>query len=260
MSTDEGMGAPPAGGAGMQFDKVELASSEAARACRACQRPIVDEYFEVGGNVVCSACAETLGGPRGGGALLRALLFGGGAALLGSIVWYAISKVTDSEWGLAAIGVGLFVGFAVRKGARGRGGWKYQALAMLLTYASITASKVPSVLQALVEGAKSEQGEGTDGKTTAPAATGSDGAPANGAANSGGSAAGGGAGAVAVALLVVLALALASPFLTAGSNFLGLIIIAIALYEAWKLNKRVPINGPFHIRPLAVEPAPPVTL
>ena len=51
--------------------------------------------------------------------------------------------MTDSEWGLVGIALGLFVGFAVRKGSGGRGGWRYQALAMALTYLSITASHVP---------------------------------------------------------------------------------------------------------------------
>jgi ribosomal protein S27E len=255
MSADEGTGAAPAAGAAMQFDQVELASPEAARACRGCGRAIADEYFEVGGNVVCRTCADALAGPRGGAAFLRALLFGGGAALLGTIVWYAIIKSMDAEYGLVAIGVGLFVGFAVRKGARGRGGWKYQALAILLTYASITTSKVPFVIQGIVESAKKRGSEQAAGNSTDSLAPTSDSAAADDAAPAGGSK-DGGIGAVAVALLFILGLALASPFLGGTSNIMGLIIIAIALYEAWKLNKRVPVSGPFQLRPPVVAPAP----
>ena len=40
-------------------------------------------------------------------------------------------------------------------------------------------------------------------------------------------------------------IAFASPFLSGASNIIGILIIGIALYEAWKLNKRVPVTGPF---------------
>jgi hypothetical protein len=33
---------------------------------------------------------------------------------------------------------------------------------------------------------------------------------------------------------------------------MGLIIIAIALYEAWKINKRIPIAGPFRLGPAGI--------
>src|SRR4029078_3001781 len=81
----------------------------------------------------------------------RALALGGAAALLGTIVWFAIIKLTNREFGLLAIGIGLLVGFAVRKGSRALGGWKYQVLAMVLTYASITASYVPLVLKGVAD-------------------------------------------------------------------------------------------------------------
>jgi hypothetical protein len=50
---------------------------------------------------------------------------------------------------------------------------------------------------------------------------------------------------VALALFVVLILAL--PFLGGFANILGLVIIGIGVYEAWKINRRVPlvIAGPF---------------
>ena len=156
MGTDQGMGAPPAGGggtgiAGLQFDRVD-APAGAGRTCAVCQRRIENEYFEIGGRVVCATCAAPLTRAGvGAGPFVRALLFGGGAALVSTIVWYVIIKVFNMELGLIAIGVGLFVGMAVRRGALARGGWKYQALAMLLTYGAVTMSKVPLVVQELVE-------------------------------------------------------------------------------------------------------------
>jgi len=51
-----------------------------------------------------------------------------------------------------------------------------------------------------------------------------------------------------VALVAVLVLAMVLPFLAGIQNIIGLAIIAIGLYEAWKINKRVTpvIAGPFH--------------
>ncbi len=149
MSAD---GADGSGGGEMQFDKVDLAAPGEARSCRICKRPIDGEYFEIARNVICACCAAALAGSKQGrGAFGRALLYGVGAALLGTIAWYAIVKITDREFGLLAIAVGLFVGVAVKKGARGLGGWRYQALAMVLTYVSITASYVPLVIKGIVE-------------------------------------------------------------------------------------------------------------
>ena len=43
----------------------------------------------------------------------------------------------------------------MKKGSGGVGGWKYQAMAMALTYVSITASYVPMVMKGLAEAATS---------------------------------------------------------------------------------------------------------
>ena len=59
--------------------------------------------------------------------------------------------------------------------------------------------------------------------------------------------------------LFVFAFALGRPFLGAVS-FMGWIIIGIALYEAWKLNRRLPITGPLRFGGGLSVPAPaPVT-
>jgi hypothetical protein len=54
-----------------------------------------------------------------------------------------------------------------------------------------------------------------------------------------------GLGVVVLAWAFVFAIALASPFFGGVQNFMGWVILTIALYEAWKLNRRVPVNGPF---------------
>jgi hypothetical protein len=240
---------------GLQFDKVELAAHE-ARGCKRCKRVLEDEYFEAAGNILCRPCAEALG-PKGGSALdfWRALGYGGGAALLGTIVWFVIIKVFHWELGIVAIAVGLFVGLAVRRGSLGRGGPKYQALAMALTYLSITSSYVPIVLQGLAEAAqegKSAKQSGEPGDAASAQA-----APAGGETKGSPS-----AGQWALLIVMVLGLAFAYPFLAGIKNVIGIFIIGIALYEAWKINRQVPITGPFRIGaparagPAAIIPPP----
>jgi hypothetical protein len=58
-----------------------------------------------------------------------------------------------------------------------------------------------------------------------------------------------------ISLVLLFAYAMVAPFLMGFENILGLIIIAIGLYEAWKLNKRMPVSitGPFTITPVNPE-------
>jgi hypothetical protein len=231
MGTDDG---------GLQFDRVDLAA-EAARACKRCNRPMHDEYFASAGNILCRSCAEQLGAAGGSGLdFWRALAYGAGAAVLGTILWFIIMKALDRELGIVAIAVGLFVGVAVRKGSLGRGGPKYQALAMALTYISITSSYVPFVIQGMAEGADKEdvakQGDQpSDAQPGKKHAAGSDKSEHVSGTQ------------WIIFFVMVFGFALAAPFLAGVSNFMGLIIIGIALYEAWKINRKVPISGPFRI-------------
>src|SRR6266496_776104 len=254
------MGVDEDGAPGMQFDKVEGPGPAAPPACAQCHRPL-DEYFALGGHMFCRTCVD---GFRARASFWRALLYGAGAAVVGTIVWFAILKLFNYELGIIGIVVGLFVGVAVRKGARGLGGWKYQTLAMALTYVSITASYVPIVLKSMVDSAEKAEkataapaadgtpSEGAPGPGTPPAA-----APAPAAKKPPGQVSG---GAVALAFLVVFGIALAMPFLAGAGNFMGWIIIGIALYEAWKLNRRLPITGPLRFGGGLSVPAPsPVT-
>jgi hypothetical protein len=208
----------------MQFERAEYAAPGGGRTCAACQQAITAEYFEARGQVLCPRCAGQLRGEGGRNSWLRAAGYGAGAALLGTIGWYAIIKIFNMQLGIIAVAVGLFVGKAVRKGSGGRGGWKYQALAMGLTYMSITASYVPDVIHGIAQH-RSPAGQ-AEKAAQAPARPMS--APV----------------AVVVFLAVVLALAFAAPLL-GGVSAMGLVIIAIALYEAWKITRPVPISGPF---------------
>jgi hypothetical protein len=215
----------------LQFDKAEFASNEAAATvCAGCQAPIAGDYYDVNGQTLCPACKaqveQVFGGQPGAAGLLKAL--GGGVlgGLLGALVYYAVRAVSGYEIGIIAIAVGWLVGKGVNWGSGRRGGALYQALAMVLTYVAIVSTYVPAVL---------------DGLRQSPDAPNplSHGIP----------------GLIFFALFM-----LALPFLAGLENVIGIIIIAIGLYEAWKINKRVSltITGPFHaaFRP-AVPPGPP---
>jgi hypothetical protein len=245
----------------LQFDKAEFSQSENAKTCAACKQVIAMEYFEIAGNVVCPRCCDQVTGRAADKwCFVRALGYGAIAGVIGTLVWSLIIHFTGYELGLIAIVVGIGVGKAVRKGSRGRGGWKYQALAMILTYMSITTSYVPIVFKGIVQGmnkgksdvsatgiSKGETGEtGTEkGAERAAAASppAKSGLPAP------------------VAILAFLALiwgvALAAPFLAGVSNIMGIIIIGVGIYEAWKFNRRVPVSGPFKLAAVAAEPVAP---
>lgn len=61
-----------------------------------------------------------------------------------------------------------------------------------------------------------------------------------------------------MALALLFLLSAAAPILAGFENFMGWIIIGIALYEAWKLNRRPPLllRGPLPVQPAAASPSP----
>lgn len=211
-------------GTGLQFDRAEWGEGGAGGTCSACQSPIRDTYYQANDRVLCASCRLDFEGATAGGTgparFVKAVAFGVVAAGLGAVLWYAVEAITGWQIGLIAIAVGFLVGGAVRHGAEHRGGWPYQALAMFLTYASIVSTYVPLILE----------GSRDHADPTGPAL---------------------GAG----TLVLAFAIAFAAPFLMGFQNIMGIIIIGIGLYEAWKMNRKVPlaITGPFRV----ASPAPP---
>src|SRR5947207_10445980 len=139
--------------ADLQFERAERSGEALPKdvRCVACRTPL-SSYFEVNGNVACDNCKDAAMSRQNAShatALLRGAGLGVLAAALGAGIYYAIAEVTGYEFGLMSIVLGLMVGFAVRRGARGRGGWRYQALAMFLCYAAICATYVPRVISAV---------------------------------------------------------------------------------------------------------------
>jgi hypothetical protein len=241
---------PPDPG-GLQFDRAEPRDPQVrALACAACKRGIDGDYYTAASQSICPDCRgailASLEGGSGFGRFAKALILGLLAAGLGAGIYYAISALTGYEFGLVAIIVGLMVGAAVKKGAEGRGGWRYQLLAMSLTYMAIVSTYVPYIIEAARQGAAAPKDQKGPVVETAPA----EGAPTPApvpdkpvsppAKNVT-------AGSCLLALVFFLGIVLAAPFLAGLQNIMGLLIIGFALYEAWALNKkpRLEIAGPF---------------
>jgi hypothetical protein len=138
----------------LQFDDaIPDAGAPALPTCLDCGQPVHGYYYERDGAVLCSTCKGVTEQKLGtqGAAFRRALLFGLVAAAISAGIWLAVLIATDSTFGLLAIVVGLVVGGAVKAGARGRGGRRYQVLAGFLTYLAIGASYVPLFISAAIK-------------------------------------------------------------------------------------------------------------
>jgi hypothetical protein len=214
-----------------QFERME---GTAANHCASCQSPIADTYYEAGGKVFCPPCKESvaasLAGSSGPARCAKAALLGSGAAVLSAAIWYGIVKLTGYELGIVAVVVGIAVGGAVKLGSEQRGGWAYQMLAVVLTYLAIATSYVPLLMESAVPPATDDaaaQGEPVAGNAEGQ------GTP------------------IQPSLPVAVLVSLALPVLQVmDGGIIGLLIVGFALWEAWRINRRVPIvfSGPFRLQ------------
>jgi hypothetical protein len=236
----------PDGGPDLQFDRAEFATP-VALACGACQRPIGDSYFELNGHVLCPPCRDRVVATHqegtAPGRLVRAGAAGLAAAVLGAIVWYAVREITKLEIGLIAIAVGIGVGTAVRRGARGRGGMPYQVLAVLLTYLSIASSNAPAIWNGFRHGIENQVAHRLAAAGTAPTATSPDPEAVRARVD-----------AVIAHLppsvwLWIAWVVLESPFLGGPEHFIGWLITFFGLQQAWRMTRATPfeVTGPFSL-------------
>lgn len=258
----------------LQFDQAEYSAGagpapDAGPACAACKTPIADVYYEAGGHLVCANCCERFGqGALQGGRLgraFKALVLGSIAAAVGAGAYYAIMKMTGLNIGLVAVVVGVMVGGAVKSGSGNRGGWFYQFLALFLTYTSIASMyAVPGIVQAFGSrdarpAAEKNQGPVEDApavanaegkkaaeadkpKAAKPAPVGPDGkelrmSPLRAFVVLGG------------LLLLLIGFSYSIPVQIAVASPISGLIFSFALWEAWKINRRVDLafEGPFRL-------------
>ncbi len=211
--------APPAADS-LQFQTAEYAASDPGPHCLLCKAAIGDTYYHLNGNVICKICAaqrQAVMEPAGGRVFGKSVLYGLGAALAGSALYGIVMLATGAEFALLSILIGIMVGKAMMHGSGGRGGRKFQIVAVLLTYGSITVGYLPAVVKGMYE--KRQETE-----TSAPAIARK---PVS---------AGRAVLALVAFIVLMLGLALAAPFLMLTTGFSGILSIAIiffGLQRAW---------------------------
>lgn len=170
--------AAPADTSGLQFDRVATGPrvtrpSKATMACTTCTMPITEHYFDVDGHSVCSECKDKAvrenEPARGVGSFFKALFFGGIAAVLGAAIYYGFAAFLNIEWALVTIVIGFMVGAAIRKGIAGKGGRKYQVMAVFLTYFAVGLAFTPFAVKGIMESAKSDSTAARDSLARAQA-------------------------------------------------------------------------------------------
>ncbi len=133
--------------------------------CLVCKLPIEATYFALGDQVICAQCKDIVTAPPQGNRFwrfIKATAFGTAAGLVGAVIWYLIRVIAHIEIGLVAILVGFMVGKAIHKASSGKGGFLYQALAVLITYCCISANYMPDIFQGIMEEVRKQPTEEID--------------------------------------------------------------------------------------------------
>jgi hypothetical protein len=194
-----------------------------------CGRPIADSYFTHGATTICPPCQPSYAQKLGASSFAAALGYGLLAATLGALVWYAIRTFTGYELGIIAIVVGIGVGTAVRKGAGPSDSMIYRGLAIALTYMSIVSTYIPAVAAGMMQNEAPDPTLDMGSDSSAPS----------------------GAGASIAAYIFAAGFSMLLPyFMISGGEIMGVIIMGIGLWEAWRRSAPRPedtVDGPFQI-------------
>jgi hypothetical protein len=262
MTTD---GTRPASDA-LQFDRVVSDSagtdSRSGVVCVACKSAITTDYFHLNGKSTCANCRHAIEAavatPTSARAFGRAAGLGLLAAIAGAAIYYGVIALLDLEIGIVAILIGYMVGWAVRKGANGRGGRRFQVLAIVLTYWAVGLAYTPIFLNAgksdkshTAASSDSTAKSASDSGVASPTiAGGNDSAKASAAPQS---RAKDDDMNPAVAILVLFFYVFALPVLMiiagGGSGLISAFIIAIGMRQAWQMTgaPTLKISGPYRV-------------
>jgi hypothetical protein len=243
----------PVPGAPLQFDTAEF-GQPAVMGCSSCGQSITTEYYALNGATLCGTCRAAAAGEKGTpvSRALRAGFAGGAAAFAGGLLYFLVVWLFSLEIGLIAIAVGFAVGIAVKWGSYGRGGAFYQAMAMSLTYLAIVASLMAAGLVQLASGEPDKNTKPAAASTATPGAESESVVQAGSPLEGGTDASEDGPGFL-IGLVMLFGLMLALPFLSGIENIIGIVIIAIGVYEAWKINKRPAVTGPHAVGASSVQ-------
>ena len=213
---------------GLQFQTAEFAG----RKCTVCNSVIGDAYYQIQGRDACPTCAQvrltSQNATDSGGKMLKALLWGGGAAVLGSAAYAAVAMM-GVQLAILSIGIGWLVGTAIKKGTEGHTSRKYQVIAVVLTYLAIATSYIPVVV---VQLSKKHAQVAVKNKPGAAPAIDADSQLAQPKRTT----ALGGSPVLALAMAagLVLALPLLDAFGSMPGGLLTLLIVFFGLQQAWK--------------------------
>jgi hypothetical protein len=244
----------------LQFDRVETETPRSAASetgpevtCVVCQKSVGAEYYQVNGKPVCEVCRQgvTLAAatPRGTGPFLRAGVFGLAAAVAGAAIYYGVIALLNLEIGLVAILIGYMVGYAVRKGIGGRGGRRFQVLALVLTYWAVGLAYTPLAFKGIREGSRdAASGQQADSAQIATPAqrdsvTAPNGEPLQSADRPG----------IPIAFAMLFVFVFALPVMYVVGSFpgglLSALIIGIGLRQAWTMTgaPKLEISGPYKV-------------
>jgi hypothetical protein len=129
-----------------QFGTAEYVGSPGDDHCQFCHQPVTGTYYRVNDAMACLGCAEKARGELAKdthAAYMRGLLYGIGAAIIGTILYATFAIATGIIIGYVSLAVGWMVGNAILKGSGGIGGRRYQITAVLLTYCAVSMAAVP---------------------------------------------------------------------------------------------------------------------
>jgi ribose/xylose/arabinose/galactoside ABC-type transport system permease subunit len=248
----------------LSFERAEYEGRpQAAACCQACASPLSGEYYKWQAQLLCARCkdsvADTLLRAQSPRMLGKAVLLGGAVALGCGIAYAVFVALTGYQLALVTIGIAYVVAKVVRRASSGLSGRKFQILAVAFTYGASSLGYFPAVWKAVTS-------ESRDGPAVHAAAASASTDPAPGSVVARGDRAAApsdkpekapSAGGLVVALAFLFALVMAAPVLAAKEAPFGLLIVAIGLWEAWRLSRPVPVavEGPYRLAPSG--PVPP---
>lgn len=232
-----------------QFSTAEYAHIPGSERCRICNNLVSQEYYRVNGMMACQTCATEArnGQPKDShAAFTRGLMLGIGAALVGMVLYATFTILTGWYLGYIALGVGYLVAQAIKKGANGLGGRRYQIAAVLLTYAAISIAAIPIGISYSIKHTKEARQAQMEGSTSSNGTTIESTEADRGSKHQSN---------LAALAFQLLMLGLASPFLELqdpGHGIIGLFILFIGLRIAWQLTASRPleVEGPYTVSTL----------
>ena len=275
MSAESNTGTGPED---LQFDRAispDDAASTGTPVCAKCNAAIRMYYYDVNGETICSSCKQAVeranggGAGKSGGGMMKAMLFGLGAAIAGAIIYYSVMEYLDLEIGYVAILIGFMVGYAIRSAALGRGGRRFQILAAGLTYFAVALAYAPfafrgmdaaSQMEEVADSARGPIGQAPAASDAAAEKAPDDGATSNAAVDGeldeAGAAAvrenlglSGYALAFGAGILFIVALPVVAILGSMPSGLISALIIGLGMHTAWSMTRatQLSITGPFKV-------------